>query len=62
MQVPGRIAPRLTFGAALSNSTRDLPFASLPVTTRRIGLTLSVMFFEQQENGQDLQDWYDSHS
>jgi hypothetical protein len=55
MQVPGRIAPGLTFGAALSNSTRDLPFASLPVTTRRIGFVLSAMFIAHQENGQDSQ-------
>jgi hypothetical protein len=43
MHVPGRIAPGLTFGAALSNSTRDLPLASLPVTTRRIGFSLSAI-------------------
>src|SRR5215471_4891871 len=38
MQVPLLIAPGLTLGAALSNSTRERPLASLPVTTRRIGL------------------------
>src|ERR1044071_8312663 len=37
MQVPRLIAPGLTFGAALSNSTQERPWASLPVTTRRIG-------------------------
>jgi len=41
-QVPGRIAPGLTLGAALSNSTRERPRSSLPVTTRRIGFTFSV--------------------
>src|SRR5580693_3114185 len=43
MQVPLLTAPGLTFGAALSNSTRERPCASLPVTTRRIGLTGSAM-------------------
>src|ERR1700722_2428684 len=43
MQVPRLTAPGLTFGAALSNSTRERPLASLPVTTRRIGLTGSGM-------------------
>src|ERR1700756_5206190 len=43
MQVPLLIAPGLTLGAALSNSTRERPFASLPVTTRRIGLMGSGM-------------------
>src|SRR5712691_13400647 len=43
MQVPRTIAPGLTLGAALSNSTRERPAASLPVTTRRIGLMASVM-------------------
>jgi len=38
MQVPRTIAPGLMLGAALSNSTRERPCASLPVTTRRIGL------------------------
>src|ERR1700733_8990771 len=37
MQVPRLIAPGLTFGAALSNSTPERPYSSLPVTTRRIG-------------------------
>src|SRR6185369_16034629 len=41
MQVPRLIAPGLTFGAALSNSTHDRPCASLPVTTRRIGFSSS---------------------
>jgi hypothetical protein len=45
MHVPGRIAPGLTLGAALSNNTRDLPLASLPVTTRRIGFGLSAIGF-----------------
>src|SRR2546421_3054748 len=43
MQVPRTIAPGLTLGAALSNSTREQPCASLPVTTRRIGLIAAVM-------------------
>ena len=34
---------RLTLGAALSNSTRERPCASLPVTTRRIGLGVSLI-------------------
>src|SRR5436309_165965 len=38
-------APGLTLGAALSKSTRDLPCASFPVTTRRIGRGFSVMRF-----------------
>src|SRR3978361_2121915 len=38
MQVPGRIAPGFTFGAALSYRTFERPCASLPVTTRRMGL------------------------
>jgi len=38
MHVPRLIAPGLTLGAALSNSTQDRPWASLPVTTRLIGL------------------------
>src|SRR5215210_6699943 len=33
----------LTLGAALSNSTRERPCASLPVTTRRIGFIASAM-------------------
>src|SRR5882672_5574977 len=45
MQVPRTTAPGLTLGAALSNSTRERPRASLPVTTRRIGFTLSGMGF-----------------
>src|SRR5712692_4735958 len=36
-------APGLTFGAALSKSTRDLPRSSLPVTTRRIGRSFSAI-------------------
>ena len=52
MQVPGRIAPGFTLGAALSNRTFDLPRASLPVTTRRIGLMASVMLpFDSQDMG-----------
>src|ERR1700752_1182933 len=43
MQVPLLTAPGLTLGAALSNSTRERPCASLPVTTRRIGLIGSGM-------------------
>src|SRR3981081_3460106 len=45
MQVPLLTAPGLTLGAALSNRTRERPFASLPVTTRRIGLIGSGMGF-----------------
>src|SRR6266852_4835244 len=36
-------APGLTLGAALSNSTRDLPCASFPVTTRRMGRNFSAV-------------------
>src|SRR5437879_2208856 len=36
-------APGLTLGAALSNSTRDLPCSSFPVTTRRMGRNFSAM-------------------
>src|SRR5947208_1205776 len=36
-------APGLTLGAALSKKTRDLPCASFPVTTRRMGRGFSVM-------------------
>src|SRR5258708_34764227 len=43
MQVPRLMAPGLTLGAALSNSTRERPCASLPVTTRRIGFIPSGM-------------------
>src|ERR1700724_172426 len=43
MQVPLLTAPGLTLGAALSNNTRERPFASLPVTTRRMGLIGSGM-------------------
>jgi len=43
MQVPRLIAPGLTFGAALSNSTPERPRSSLPVTTRLIGLGSSAM-------------------
>lgn len=32
-----RIGPGLASGAALSNSTRERPRSSFPVTTRRIG-------------------------
>src|SRR5260221_8880539 len=45
MPALGLTAPGLTFGAALSNSTRDFPFASFPVTTRRMGRSFSVMGF-----------------
>jgi hypothetical protein len=45
MQVPGRMAPGLTFGASLSQSTQERPCASLPVTTRRIGLILLLIAF-----------------
>src|ERR1700756_899882 len=34
-----------TLGAALSNSTRERPCASLPVTTRRMGLGASLIGF-----------------
>src|SRR5262245_11984574 len=55
MHVPGRIAPGFTLGAALSYSTRERPCASLPVTTRRIGLILSVMLVRlQAETPDDL--------
>src|SRR5262245_13260307 len=37
MPAPGLTARGLTFGAGPSNSTRDRPCASWPVTTRRIG-------------------------
>src|SRR5215468_12631444 len=43
MQVPRTIAPGLTLGAALSNSTHERPCASLPVTTRRIGLGSAIV-------------------
>src|SRR2546421_1766878 len=36
-------APGLTLGAAPSKSTRDLPRASFPVTTRRMGRGFSAM-------------------
>src|SRR5262245_40013242 len=42
MLVPFWNGLALTLGAALSNSTRERPWASLPVTTRRIGL-MSLM-------------------
>jgi hypothetical protein len=43
MQMLWLIVPGLTFGAALSNSTHDRPYSSLPVTTRRIGFgSLSI--------------------
>src|SRR3954463_10338618 len=45
MQVPRLMAPGLTLGAALSNSTRERPCASLPVTTRRIGFIPAGMAF-----------------
>src|SRR6185312_2824387 len=45
MQVPLLIAPGLTFGAALSNSTHERPCSSLPVTTRRIGFSSSAIQF-----------------
>jgi hypothetical protein len=38
MHVPRLMAPGLTFGAALSNTTHERPCASFPVTTRLIGL------------------------
>src|SRR6266581_76537 len=38
-------APGLTLGAAPSNSTRERPCASFPVTTRRMGRSFSVMWF-----------------
>src|SRR5258706_1375113 len=43
MPVPFLKALALTLGAALSNSTFDLPCASFPVTTRRIGLIPSAI-------------------
>src|SRR6266851_4863108 len=43
MQVPRTIAPGLTLGAGPSNNTRARPWASLPVTTRRIGFGASAM-------------------
>src|SRR5258707_12142820 len=43
MQVPRLIAPGLTLGAALSNSSHDRPPSSLPVTTRRIGFSPSAI-------------------
>src|ERR1051326_6308592 len=54
MQVPRLIAPGLTFGAALSNSTQERPCASLPVTTRRIGfgslVSISGLTFQPRRN------------
>src|SRR4029078_9421915 len=54
MHVPRLIAPGLTFGAALSNSTHDRPCASLPVTTRRIGFgsldNIAVLSFAPHRN------------
>src|SRR6266849_8568178 len=38
-------APGLTLGAAPSKSTRERPYSSFPVTTRRIGRSFSVMGF-----------------
>jgi hypothetical protein len=43
MQVPRLMAPGLTFGAALSSRTHDRPRASVPVTTRLIGLGSSAI-------------------
>src|SRR6185503_6855675 len=43
MPVPFLKALALTLGAALSNNTFDLPCASFPVTTRRIGLIPSAI-------------------
>src|SRR5450759_2305065 len=43
MPVPFLKVLAMTLGAALSISTRDLPCASLPVTTRRIGLIPSLI-------------------
>jgi hypothetical protein len=40
-----------TLGAALSNSTPERPCASLPVTTRRIGLTSVIRFDSAGTNG-----------
>src|SRR5258706_2117395 len=45
MPAPGLTAPGLTFGAAPSKSTRERPCASFPVTTRRIGRSVSFMGF-----------------
>src|SRR5690348_4209508 len=50
MLVPFWNGLALTFGAALSNSTRERPCASLPVTTRRIGL-MSLMRCSAGMNG-----------
>src|SRR5258708_36730460 len=36
-------APGLTLGAAPSKSTRERPYSSFPVTTRRMGRSFSVM-------------------
>jgi hypothetical protein len=41
--VPFLKALALTLGAALSKTTQDRPCASLPVTTRRMGLIPSAM-------------------
>jgi tripartite-type tricarboxylate transporter receptor subunit TctC len=43
MQVPRLIVPEFTLGAAVSNNTQERPSASLPVTTRRIGLGSSAI-------------------
>src|ERR1700719_1089144 len=43
MQVPRLIVPELTLGAAVSSNTQERPSASLPVTTRRIGLGSSAI-------------------
>src|SRR5437879_3244637 len=45
MPALGLTAPGLTFGAALSKSTRERSRASFPVTTRRMGRSFSVMWF-----------------
>src|SRR5256885_6670381 len=45
MPALGLTAPGLTFGAALSKSTRERSCASFPVTTRRMGRSFSVMWF-----------------
>src|SRR5690348_5722277 len=43
MPAPGRTGAPIAFGAGPSQSTRERPRSSVPVTTRRIGFTPSAM-------------------
>jgi hypothetical protein len=58
MHVPGRIAPGFTFGAALSNSTRERPSALFPVTTLLIGLISLAMRFLPSALATQHWHWY----